>query len=86
MPTSPDGGHAGHGTSGVARDGVVLAPAAAFDADVINVGPGQRYEVIWPARVPGMWSFHCHIPYHTLNDNVEEKGGGGLTLLVDVQP
>lgn len=27
-----------------------------------------------------------HIPHHTLNNNVEEKGGGGLTLLVDVQP
>ena len=34
----------------VARDGVTLAPAARFEADVINVGPGQRYDVIWPAR------------------------------------
>ena len=68
----------------VARDGIVLSPAARFQADVINVGPGQRYDVIWPAREPGKWILHCHIPHHTLNNNVEEKGGGGLTLLVEV--
>ena len=70
----------------VARDGVVLAPAARFEADVVNVGPGQRYDVIWPAREPGKWIFHCHIPHHTLNFNREEKGAGGLTLLVEVRP
>ena len=68
----------------VARDGVTLASTARFDADVINVGPGQRYDVIWPAREPGKWIFHCHIPHHTLNNNTEEQGGGGLTLLVEV--
>ena len=70
----------------VARDGVVLAPAARFQADVINVGPGQRYDVVWPAREPGKWILHCHIPHHTLNNNVETQGGGGLTLLVIVAP
>ena len=68
----------------VARDGVTLSPAARFDADVINVGPGQRYDVIWPARVPGKWILHCHIPHHTLNNNVEVRGMGGLTLMVEV--
>ena len=70
----------------VSRDGVTLSPGARFDADVINVGPGQRYDVIWPARVAGKWIFHCHIAHHTLNNNREEQGGGGLTLLVDVAP
>lgn len=70
----------------VARDGVELGAAARFEADVINVGPGQRYDVIWPAKEPGKWILHCHIPHHTLNNNVEEHGGGGLTLLVDVSP
>jgi len=70
----------------VARDGIALAPAARFQADVVNIGPGQRYDVIWPAREPGKWIFHCHIPHHTLNNNVEEKGAGGLTLLVEVRP
>jgi hypothetical protein len=68
----------------VARDGVPLPVAGRFEADVINVGPGQRYDVIWPAREPGKWILHCHIPHHTLNNNVEEKGAGGLTVLVEV--
>ena len=70
----------------VARDGVVLSQAARFEADVVNVGPGQRYDVIWPAREPGKWILHCHIPHHTLNNNVEEQGGGGLTMLIEVSP
>ena len=70
----------------VARDGVTLAPGARFEADVINLGPGQRYyDVIWPAREPGKWILHCHLPHHTLNNNVEEQGAGGLTVLVVVQ-
>lgn len=69
----------------VARDGIPLG-SATFQADVVNVGPGQRYDVIWPAREPGKWILHCHIPHHTLNNNVEESGGGGLTLLVEVRP
>ncbi|MEO8193593.1 MAG: DUF4396 domain-containing protein [Gemmatimonadales bacterium] len=68
----------------VARDGVLLSPSARFEADVINVGPGQRYDVIWPARIAGKWILHCHIPHHTLNNNVEVRGMGGLTLVVDV--
>jgi FtsP/CotA-like multicopper oxidase with cupredoxin domain len=70
----------------VARDGVMLPITAQFEADVINVGPGQRYDVIWPARESGKWILHCHIPHHTLNNNVEEKGAGGLTVLVEVTP
>ncbi|MDP9200956.1 MAG: DUF4396 domain-containing protein [Gemmatimonadota bacterium] len=70
----------------IARDGVMLPLAARFQADVINVGPGQRYDVIWPAREPGKWILHCHIPHHTLNNNVEEKGAGGLTVLIEVSP
>jgi FtsP/CotA-like multicopper oxidase with cupredoxin domain len=62
----------------VARDGETLAPAARFKADTINVGPGQRYDVIWTARKPGKWMIHCHIAHHTTNNNTEQHGGGGL--------
>jgi len=68
----------------VARDGVVLPAGARFDADTVNVGPGQRYDVIWQARRPGKWLVHCHIPHHTTNNNVEHQGGGGLMMVMEV--
>ena len=65
---------------------VSLPPAARLDADTINVGPGQRYDVIWRARYPGKWLVHCHIGHHTTNNSVETDGGGGLMAVVDVVP
>lgn len=69
----------------VARDGETLKETARYLADTINVGPGQRYDVIWTARKTGRWLVHCHIPHHTTNNNVEQKGAGGLTLMLNVQ-
>jgi len=68
----------------VARDGVTLSPAARFDADTVNVGPGQRYDVIWTARESGTWMVHCHITHHTTNNNTETAGGGGLMMNIEV--
>ncbi|MDX8512676.1 DUF4396 domain-containing protein [Mesorhizobium captivum] len=68
----------------VARDGETISPSARFLADTINVGPGQRYDVVWTARRPGKWLIHCHIPHHTTNNNAEVKGGGGLMVVIDV--
>lgn len=70
----------------VATDGVPIPEAARYEKDTVNVGPGERYDVIWPAREPGKWLLHCHINHHTTNDNVEEEGGGGLMLILDVAP
>ncbi|MBZ9840922.1 DUF4396 domain-containing protein [Mesorhizobium sp. CA5] len=69
----------------VARDGETIPAAARFLADTVNVGPGQRYDVVWTARRPGKWLIHCHIPHHTTNNNTEEKGGGGLMVVIDVR-
>ena len=68
----------------VEADGIPLPRAARFEKDTINVGPGERYDVIWEAREPGRWLLHCHILHHTTNNNVEEEGGGGLTMVIDV--
>jgi hypothetical protein len=68
----------------VAVDGVTLNEGARYQADTVNVGPGQRYDVVWTARKPGKWLVHCHIPHHTANNNVEQQGGGGLMLVLDV--
>ena len=70
----------------VARDGQTIQPSARYLADTLNVGPGQRYDVIWTAREPGKWLIHCHIPHHTTNNNVEEQGAGGLTMVINVTP
>ena len=69
----------------VAIDGQTLAPSARYEADTINVGPGQRFDVIWRAREPGKWLIHCHIGHHTTNNNVETHGGGGLMVVIDVK-
>src|SRR5258707_13302117 len=66
----------------VAVDGV--NDSARYQADTVNVGPGQRYDVIWTARKPGKWLVHCHIPHHTTNNNVEEEGAGGLATIIEV--
>jgi FtsP/CotA-like multicopper oxidase with cupredoxin domain len=68
----------------VAIDGETLQPSARYFADTINVGPGQRFDVIWTARRPGKWLLHCHIPHHTENNNTEVEGGGGLTMIIEV--
>lgn len=68
----------------VARDGITLPEPARFEADTINVGPGQRFDVIWTALNPGLWLIHCHIGHHTTNNNTETDGGGGLMMVVEV--
>ena len=70
----------------VAEDGVTLPEAARVEQDPVHVGPGERYDVLCPAREPGTWLLHCHINHHTTNDNVEDQGGGGLMLVLDVAP
>jgi manganese oxidase len=69
----------------VAVDGQTLEPSARYFADTVNVGPGQRYDVIWEARQPGKWLIHCHIGHHTTNNNVETQGGGGLMMIIDAK-
>lgn len=69
----------------VAVDGITLSESARYEADTVNLGPGQRYDVIWTARKAGKWLVHCHIPHHTANNNVEQDGGGGLMLVLNVQ-
>ena len=68
----------------VETDGYPVPKGARLTKDTVNVGPGERYDVIWEARRPGKWLLHCHIPHHTTNDNTEVEGGGGLMLVIDV--
>lgn len=44
------------------KDGYPLP--APYKADVLNIAPGERYDVIIQANEPGVWAFHCHILTH----------------------
>ena len=68
----------------VETDGNVVPEGARLLKDTVNVGPGERYDVVWEAREPGKWLIHCHIPHHTTNDNTEQEGGGGLMAVINV--
>jgi FtsP/CotA-like multicopper oxidase with cupredoxin domain len=45
---------------------------------LVNIGPGQRYDVIWKALNPGKWLIHRHIGHHATNNNVEMNPGKWL--------
>jgi FtsP/CotA-like multicopper oxidase with cupredoxin domain len=68
----------------IETDGYPAPEGARFTKDTVNIGPGERYDVIWTAREPGKWLLHCHISHHQTNDNREDKGGGGLMLIIEV--
>jgi len=68
----------------IATDGQAVPESSRLEKDTVNVAPGERYDVIWTAREPGKWLLHCHINHHTTNDNREEEGAGGLTLIIEV--
>jgi manganese oxidase len=70
----------------VETDGNPVPPEGQWVKDTVNVGPGERYDVLWEAREPGKWLLHCHIAHHTTNNNVETEGGGGLMLIIEVEP
>lgn len=70
----------------IEADGYPVPRMAQLMKDTVNVGPGERYDVIWEALEPGRWLIHCHINHHTTNDNSEEHGGGGLMMVIDVEP
>jgi manganese oxidase len=50
----------------IARDGIPLEQP--YWADTINVGPGERYTVLFQADKPGVWVWHCHILNHAESD------------------
>lgn len=46
----------------IARDGWMLPQP--YMCDTVNVAPGERWDVIVDAEIPGLWAFHCHILSH----------------------
>ncbi|NLV56429.1 MAG: multicopper oxidase domain-containing protein [Acidimicrobiales bacterium] len=66
----------------IAKDGIPLT--SPYAVDTLNVGPGERYTVIFRMEAPGVWVWHCHILPHVERDTgmfgmvtaviVEEEG------------
>ena len=61
----------------VAKDGFPLD--SPYEADTVNVAPGERYSVLVKVDKPGAWVWHCHILPH-----VESEAGmhGMVTALI----
>lgn len=70
----------GHRMLVVAKDGNYLP--APYEADTLNIAPGERYDVIVTSLHPGAWAFHCHILSHAESD----KGLHGMTTVWLVKP
>ena len=46
----------------IAKDG--WRQPAPWLCDTLNIGPGERWDVVIEATEPGVWAFHCHILPH----------------------
>ena len=66
----------GYAQTVVARDGYYLGDAA-YDADTITVGPGERWDTNIKVDRPGLWAFHCHILPHV-------EGADGMFGMVNL--
>jgi FtsP/CotA-like multicopper oxidase with cupredoxin domain len=69
----------GHPFKIVATDGYPVPQGAVLTKDVVNIGPGERYDLLLELDNPGTWVFHCHILGHVQNRGVEP--GGMITVI-----
>ncbi len=68
----------GHTLHVMYRDGYPLGTAA-FDADTLSIGPGERYDFFVDANNPGLWMIHDQNGLATMND--DQHPGGMVTCL-----
>jgi FtsP/CotA-like multicopper oxidase with cupredoxin domain len=66
----------------VSTDGYPVPEVAQLTKDVVNIGPGERYDLLMTPDNPGTWLFHCHILTHVQNHGVEP---GGMISVVKVE-
>jgi FtsP/CotA-like multicopper oxidase with cupredoxin domain len=46
----------------IAKDGYPVPMP--YNADTVNVAPGERYSVLVKPDLPGVWAWHCHVLPH----------------------
>jgi FtsP/CotA-like multicopper oxidase with cupredoxin domain len=61
----------------IARDGSYVDEPQMIDT--VEVGPGQRVDIMLRADNPGIWPFHCHRLDHVSNEHIYP--GGMLTFI-----
>ena len=71
----------GHTMSVEAKDGYPLGTAA-FKADTLSIGPGERYDIYIEANNPGLWMVHDQNGLATMNDD-QHPGGMLLSMAYD---
>jgi len=69
----------GHDVKVVAKDGAQLKESAQYEANTIDVAPGETYDVVFTADNPGNWPTHCHLPHHTAGPT---DAPGGMFLMI----
>ncbi len=61
----------------VARDGSYVDEPQKIDT--VEIGPGQRVDIILFADNPGIWPFHCHRLNHVTNEHIYP---GGMLMFI----
>lgn len=69
----------GHPFQIVATDGYPVPESQALTKDVVNIGPGERYDLLMNTDNPRTWLFHYHILTHVQNHGVQP--GGMITVI-----
>lgn len=64
----------GHTLTVVAKDGNELSKTAQYQADTIDLMPGDRYDVEFTPTEKGTWLYHCHVLHHVHGANGENTG------------
>ena len=70
----------GHDALVTHKDGLPLEHP--YPVDVLNMAPGERYDVIIEMNNPGRWISHDHIEHHVSNNG---KAPGGAILIIEYE-
>jgi manganese oxidase len=72
----------GHSFLVTHKDGFPLREPVVMDT--VEVGPGERVDVVFVANNPGDWPLHCHAPSHVTNAG-EYPGGMMMHIVIGAE-
>ncbi|MGL4346240.1 MAG: multicopper oxidase domain-containing protein [Cellulosilyticaceae bacterium] len=74
----------GHQFKVVGADGFPISRDTQIYKNTILVASGETWDISFVANNPGIWPFHCHMPFHVTNNGT--PGVGGLFTTVNYEP